>query len=49
MVKVEALLQNFFPTGWDGQKMVNFLEEAKEQYEQVKNFFGCNLCMINDM
>ena len=47
--KVEALLQNFFPIGQDGQKMVNFLEEAKDQYEQLKNFFGCNPCMINNV
>ena len=46
---VKTLLQNFFPTGQDGQKMVNFLEEAKDQYEQLKNFFGCNPRMINDV
>ena len=50
MVKnVETFLQTFFPIGQDGQKIVNFLEEAKDQYEQVKNFFGCNSRMINNV
>ena len=46
--KVEALLQTYFPTGLDGQMIVSFLEEVKDQYEQVKNFFGCNSRMINN-
>ena len=36
--KVKTLLQNFFLAGQDGKKMVNFLEEAKDPYEQVKIF-----------
>ena len=47
--KVETLLQNFFPIGYDRQKIMNFLEKAKDQYEQVKNFFSCNPRMINDV
>ena len=34
--KVEALLQTYFPTEQDGQRIISFLEEAKDQYEQVK-------------
>ena len=30
-------------------KVVNYLEEAKDQYEKVKNFLGCNPCMINNV
>ena len=45
--KIEDILQNYFPMGPDGQRTVNLLEEAKDQYEQVKNFFSCNFCMIN--
>ena len=48
-MKVEALLQGFFPTSRYEQKLLNFLEEAKDQYEQVKNFLGCKPCMINDV
>ena len=29
--------------------IVSFLEEARDQYEQVKNFFGCNARMIDNM
>ena len=47
--KVEALLQIYFPAGQDGQQIVNFLEDTKEQYKQVKNFFSCNSHMINNM
>ena len=47
--KVETLLQDFFSTGQDGEKVVNFLEETRDQYEQVKNLFGCNPHMVNDM
>ena len=47
--KVETLLQSFFPTRRNRQKIMDFLEKAKDQYEQVKNFFGCNPRMINDV
>ena len=47
--KVEDLLQTFFPTGRDGQRIVSFLKEARDQYEQVKNFFGGNARMIDNM
>ena len=47
--KVEDLLQTYFPTELDGQRIVSFLEEAMDQYEQVKNFFSCNARMIDNM
>ena len=47
--KVVYLLQTSFPIGRDGQKIINFLEEARDQYDQVKNFFGCNARMNDNM
>ena len=47
--KIEDLMQTYFPMRLDGQRIVNLLEEAKDQYEQVKNFFGCNAHMINNV
>ena len=46
---VEALLQTYFPTGQDGQRIISFLEEANDQYEKIKNFFGYNSLMINNV
>ena len=31
--KAEALYQEVIPTGKNGQRLVNFLEEAKDHYE----------------
>ena len=45
--KVEDLLKTYFPTRRDGQRIFNFLEEARDRYEQVKNFFGCNALDVN--
>ena len=47
--KVEYLLQTSFSIGRDGQKIISFLGEARDQYDQVKNFFGCNARMIDNM
>ena len=47
--KVESLLQTYVPIRPEGQRIVNFLEEVRDQYEQVKDFFGCNARMINDV
>ena len=38
--KAEALYQKVIPTEKNGQWLVNFLEEAKDHYEQVKTFYG---------
>ena len=50
MVKnVEYLLQTSFPTRRDGEKIISFLEETRDQYDQVKNFFGYNARMIDNI
>ena len=40
--KAEALYREVVPTGKNGQRLVNFLEEAKDHYEKVKAFYGYN-------
>ena len=47
--KAEALYQEVIPTGKNGQRLVNFLEEAKDHYEQMKTFYGYNCIMLNAM
>ena len=47
--KVEALYQKVVLTGKNGQRLVNFLEKAKDHYEQVKMFYGYNYNMLNAM
>ena len=50
MVKeAEALRQVVAPVGEHGQRLLNFIEEAKAQYEQIKQFYGYNARMINSM
>ena len=47
--KAEALYQEVIPTGKNGQRLVNFLEEARNYYEQVKTFYGYNYNMLNNV
>ena len=47
--KAESLYQQVTPTGKIEQRLVNFLEEAKYHYEQVKAFYGYNCNMLNAM
>ena len=47
--KAEALYKEAIPTGKNGQRLVNFLEEAKYHYEQVKTFYEYNCNMLNAM
>ena len=47
--KVEALYREVVPTGKNGQRLVNFLEEPKDHYEQVKAFYGYNCNMLNNV
>ena len=47
--KAEALYQEIVPIGKNGQRPVNFLEEAKNHYEQVKIYYGYNCNMLNAM
>ena len=47
--KVESLLQTYVPIRPEGQRIVNFLEEVRDQYEQVKKIFGCNAHMNDNV
>ena len=47
--KVEALPREFIPTERNGQQLLNFIEEAKDHYKQVKTFYGYNCNMLNSM
>ena len=47
--KAEALLREFVPIGRNGQQLLNFIEEAKDHYKQVKAFYGHNGNMLNAM
>ena len=47
--KVEAFRQSFTPIERNGQHLLNFIEEVKTHYEQVKIFYGYNCNMLNPM
>ena len=47
--KAEALHQSFVPIGRNGQQLLNFIEEVKDHYEQVKAFYGYNCNMLNNV
>ena len=47
--KAETLYREVIPTGKNGQRLVNFLEEATNHYEQVKAFYGYNCNMLNNV
>ena len=47
--KEEALYREVIPTGKNGQRLVNFLEKARNHYEQVKAFYGYNCNMLNNV
>ena len=47
--KTEALHREFVPTGRNRQQLLNFIEEAKDHYKQVKAFYGYNCNMLNSM
>ena len=47
--KAEALRQSFVPVGRNGQQLLNFIEEVKDHYEQVKSFYGYNYNMLNNV
>ena len=44
--KAKVLYQEVVLTGKNGQRLVNFLEETKDYYEQVKAFYGYNCNML---
>ena len=43
--KAKALRLEFIPIGKNGQQLLNFIEEVKDHYKQMKAFYGynCNL------
>ena len=47
--KAKTLRREFIPTGRNGQQLLNFIEEAKDHYKQVKAFYGYNCNMLNSM
>ena len=47
--KAKALYREVVPTRKNGQRLVNFLEEARNHYEQVKAFYGYNCNMLNNV
>ena len=47
--KAEALYHEVVPTGSNGQRLGNFLVEARNHYEQVKAFYGYNCNMLNNV
>ena len=47
--KAEALYREVIPTRKNGQRLVNFLQEARNHYEQVKAFYGYNCNMLNNV
>ena len=47
--KAEALRQSFTPIGKNGHHLLNFIEEVKDHYKQVKAFYGYNCNMLNNV
>ena len=47
--KAKALRREFIPTGRNRQQLLNFIEEAKDHYKQVKAFYGYNCNLLNPM
>ena len=47
--KAKALRREFIPTGRNEQQLLNFIEETKDHYKQVKAFYGYNCNMLNSM
>ena len=47
--KRDALHQSFVPIRRNGQQLLNFIEEVKDHYEQVKAFYGYNCNILNNV
>ena len=47
--KAKTLYQEVISTGRNGQRLVNFIVEAKDHYKQVKAFYGYNCNMLNNV
>ena len=47
--KAKAFCQSFVPIERNRQQLLNFIEEVKDHYEQVKAFYGYNYNMLNNV
>ena len=45
--RVQALIEEYYPKGPLGQRLQDFLEEARGQYEQITRFYEANLDVLN--
>ena len=45
--KVQTLIKEYYPKGNLGQRLQNFLEEARGQYEQIMTFYEANSDVLN--
>ena len=45
--KVQTLIEEYYPKGNLGQRLQDFLEEAKGQYKQIMCFYEANLDILN--
>ena len=45
--RVQGLIKKYYPKGPLGQRLQNFLEEARGQYEQLMCFYKVNSDILN--
>ena len=45
--KTQALIEEYYPRGFLGQHLQDFLEEVQGQYEQVVHFYEANSDVLN--
>ena len=45
--KTKALIKEYYPQGSLGQRLQDFLEEARGQYEQITRFYEANSNVLN--
>ena len=45
--KVQTLIEEYYPNGNLGQRLQDFLEEARWQYEQITRFYEANSNILN--
>ena len=45
--KVQTLIKEYYPNGDLGQRLQNFLKEARGQYEQITCFYEANSDILN--
>ena len=45
--KTQALIREYYPQGNLGQRLQDFLKEARGQYEQITCFYEVNLDVLN--